>query len=147
MGGWAVCGRKFIPIGLLLGELHPSPRDLNQISSVLLVEMFRHVETLGSTIKVEVAFRFHVSPSGTGGLNLKTGIRFDQREVPSSRLKDEWPSRLAWPSWSRSIDNLSTLPLDMKFSAEMRKASAQGPPQLCGCGTGRSRFVRIRPQD
>jgi hypothetical protein len=60
-----------------LGELHPSPRDLDQISSVLLVEMFRHVETLGRTIKVEVAFRFHVSPSGAGGLNLKTGIRFD----------------------------------------------------------------------
>src|SRR5215470_12089914 len=71
MDGWAVCGRQLIPIGLLLGELHPSPRDLNQISSVLLVEMFRHVETLGRTIKVEVAFRFHVSPSGTCGRTSK----------------------------------------------------------------------------
>ena len=45
MDGWAVGGRQLLPIGLpiglLLGELHPSPRDLNQISSVLLVEMFR----------------------------------------------------------------------------------------------------------
>src|SRR5258708_26575173 len=46
----------------------------------------------------------------------------------------------------RSIDNLSTLPLDTKFSAEMRRASAQRPPQSGGCGTGRSRLVRIRPQ-
>jgi hypothetical protein len=111
--------------------LHPSPRDLNQISSVLLVEMFRHVETLGRTIKVEVAFRFHVSPSGTGGLNLKLG--FGSTNTESSqvhRFKDEWPSRLARPSLDRSIDTLSTLPLDMKFSAEMRKLSAQCPPQF-----------------
>src|SRR5216684_4418046 len=46
------------------------------------------------------------------------------------RFKDEWPRRLARPSLGRSIDNLSTLPLDMKFSAELRKPSAQGPPQL-----------------
>src|SRR5260370_12079390 len=62
------------------------------------------------------------------------------------RFKDEWPSRLARPSLGRSIDNLSTLPLDMKFSAELRKPSAQGPPQLAGCGTGRSGFVRIRSE-
>src|SRR5437660_4597840 len=62
------------------------------------------------------------------------------------RFKDEWPRRLARPSLGRSIDTLSTLPLDMKFSAEMRKASAQGPPQLAGCGTGRSGFVRIRSE-
>jgi hypothetical protein len=130
MDGWAVGGRQLIPIGLLLRELHPSPRDLNQISSVLLVEMFRHVETLGRTIKVEVAFRFHVSPSGTCGLNLK--LEFGSTNTEASqvqRFKDEWPRRLARPSLDRSIDNPSTLPLDMKFSAELRKPSAQGPPQ------------------
>src|SRR5215470_6942074 len=139
MDGWAVCGRQLIPIGLLLGELHPSPRDLNQISSVLLVEMFRHVETLGRTIKVEVAFRFHVSPSGTCGLNLK--LEFGSTNTEASqvqRFKDEWPRRLARPSLGRSIDTPSTLPLDMKFSAELRKPSAQGPPQSGGCRTGRS---------
>jgi len=123
-----------IPIGLLLGELHPSARDLNQISSVLLVDMFRHVETLGRTIKVEVAFRFHVSPSGTCGLYLKLefGLEFGSSapRLQVQRFKDEWPRRLARPSLGRSIDNLSTLPLDMKFSAELRKPSAQGPPQL-----------------
>jgi hypothetical protein len=51
--------------------LHPSAGDLNQISSVLPVEMFRHVETLGRTIEEEVAFRFHVSPSGTCGRTSK----------------------------------------------------------------------------
>jgi hypothetical protein len=44
---------------------------------------------------------------------------------------------LARPSLGRSIDNLSTSPLDMKFSAEMRKPSAQCPPQLARSGTGR----------
>jgi len=67
--------------------LHPSARDLNQISSVLLVEMFRHVETLGRTIKVEVAFRFHVSPSGTCGLNLKLEFGSTNTEAPSSKVQ------------------------------------------------------------
>jgi hypothetical protein len=64
----------------------------------LLVEMFRHVETLGRTIKEEVAFRFHVSPSGTCGLNLKLEFGSTNTEAPNSRFKDEWPSRLAGPS-------------------------------------------------
>src|SRR5712671_6245111 len=103
MGGWAVCGRELIPVCLLLGELHPSSGDLHQISSVLLVEMFRHVETLGRTIKVEVAFRFHVSPSGTCGRASKLDSGSINAEVPSSkvqRFKDEWPSRWARPSWA-----------------------------------------------
>src|SRR5258706_6379613 len=87
MDGWAVCGRQLIPIGFLLGELHPSARDLNQISSVLLVEMFRHVETLGRTIKVEVAFRFHVSPPGTGGLHLKLEFGRPTPRAPSSKVQ------------------------------------------------------------
>src|SRR6266852_7433616 len=65
------------------------------------------------------------------------------RGLQVQRFKDEWPRRLARPSLGRSIDNLSTLPLDMKFSAELRKPSAQGPPQLAGCGTGRLSHVRI----
>jgi hypothetical protein len=53
----------------------------------LLVEMFRHVETLGRTIKVEVAFRFHVSPSGTGGHNLELELGSTNTEPPSSKVQ------------------------------------------------------------
>jgi hypothetical protein len=49
--------------------------------------MFRHVETLGRTIEVEVAFRFHVSPSGTCGLNLKLEFGSTSTEAPSSKVQ------------------------------------------------------------
>jgi hypothetical protein len=49
--------------------------------------MFRHVETLGRTIKVEVAFRFHVSPSGTCGLNLELEFGSTNTEAPSSKVQ------------------------------------------------------------
>ena len=51
---------RILPLGLFLGQLNPSPRDLDQVCPVLLVDMFCHVETFGRAIKVEVAFRFHV---------------------------------------------------------------------------------------
>ncbi len=58
---------------LFLGQPDPSPRNLNQVYAILLVDMFRHVETLGRTIKVEVAFRFHIPPSSACGLTSETG--------------------------------------------------------------------------
>jgi hypothetical protein len=51
-----VCGRRPIWNELFLSQPYPSTRNLNQISTILLVDMLRHVETLGRTIKVEVAF-------------------------------------------------------------------------------------------
>jgi hypothetical protein len=101
--------------------LHPSPRDLNQISSVLLVEMFRHIETLGRTIKVEVAFRFHVSPSGTCGLNLE--LEFGSTSTEASqvqRFKDDWPSWSARPSFGQKHRQ----PVDLAFGHEILGGNA-----------------------
>jgi hypothetical protein len=58
---------------LFLGQPDPSPRNLNQVYAILLIDMFRHVETLGRTIKVEVAFGFHIPPSSACGLTSETG--------------------------------------------------------------------------
>jgi hypothetical protein len=41
--------------------------------------MLRHVQALGRTIKVEVAFRFHVPPFGTCGL---TPAECSRRDSP-----------------------------------------------------------------
>src|SRR5215472_1143102 len=57
-----VCGRQLLQLGLLLGQLDPTARDLKQISSVLLIDLLRHIQTLGRTIKVEITFRLHVPP-------------------------------------------------------------------------------------
>src|SRR6266852_4456292 len=86
MDSWVVCGRKTIPLAFLLGQLNPSARDLNQISSVLLVDMFRHVETLGRTIETEVAFRFHILPSRIRGPASKLDVVFI-RSMPGSSSK------------------------------------------------------------
>jgi hypothetical protein len=60
---------------------------LNQISPVLLVDMFRHVETLGRTIKVEVAFRCHIPPFWYLWPYPKTGLRFARRRLPGSQVQ------------------------------------------------------------
>src|SRR5262249_39080192 len=124
---------------LLLSELNPSPRDLNQIPSVLLVDKVRHVETLGGTIKAEVALRFHVKPSGTCGLASNWTPAQSTPRFQFRRFKDGWPSRWGEANLGRSIDKPSTSRLNTKFSAELRKGSAQSRPQLTACGgTGRA---------
>jgi hypothetical protein len=58
----------------------------------LLVDMLRHVETLGCTIKVEVAFRFHIPPFSTCGLTselvacpIKSGVSLRRFEGMASQ--------------------------------------------------------------
>jgi hypothetical protein len=87
-------GRQARQLNLLLGQLDPSARDLKQISAILLVDMFRHVETLGRTIKVEIAFRLHVPPFWYLWPNPKDRIpACSTPDFPVQRLKEEWPSR------------------------------------------------------
>jgi hypothetical protein len=98
---WAVCGRRRLRHELFLGQPHPSPRNLNQVSAILLVDMLRHVEALRRTIKVEVAFRFHNPPfqhcglpQGTGGIPTKSGIRlqrFNQEVHGPATTRTVWP--------------------------------------------------------
>jgi hypothetical protein len=77
-----------------LGQLDPSARDLKQISAVLLVDMFRHVETLGRTIKVEIAFRLHVPPFWYLWPQPKKRIlACSTPDFPVQRFQEEWPSR------------------------------------------------------
>jgi hypothetical protein len=95
------------PLDLLLSQLDPSPRNLNQIAAVLPVDMFRHVEALGRTIKVEVTFGFHVPPFWYLWPYLKTGTPVRSTPgFPVERFKEQWPCRLkAKPSLGRSIDD------------------------------------------
>jgi hypothetical protein len=128
------------PLNLLLSQLDPSPRNLNQISSVLPADLLRHVEALGRTIKVEVAFRFHVPPFWYLWPYLKTGTPVRSMPgFPVKRFKERWPSRLRGKAkLGQKHRRPSTLPLNTKFSAELRKVSAQGPPQLTAAELGRT---------